>query len=160
MGFTNHLQRDRLGFTLVELMVVISIISLLTSALLVSLDIARKKTRDIVRKSNLKQLEIALEMNYNAFNAYTQPENCGSDDSYTGCDNNTTGAWAANSDLADLVNQGYISALPKDPVNNATYRYTYEVGNAGEAGYVSAGKMYDLCATLETGGTFCIRKRN
>ena len=160
MKYYHQLHRSHSGFTIIELLVVMSIIALLSSALLVSLNTARKKTRDTVRKSDLKQLEIALEMNFNAKGAYTQEENCGSDTSFTGCDNNATGAWGANSDLLDLVSQGYISILPKDPVNNATYKYSYEVGNAGEAGYVLPGMMYDLCATLEMGGSFCISKRN
>jgi len=62
------------------------------------------------------------------------------------------------SDLRDLVTDGFMGGLPKDPVNNATYYYSYEPWNAGEGGF-GAGKAYDLCARLEGGGNFCINKR-
>jgi len=151
------------GFTLIELLVVISIIGLLASIVLVSLNSARMKARDARRKSDIKQLEIALEMNYDRHGAYTQPENMCSDTSYGGfgrCGSaGGTGDWDANSDLRDLITDGFMSVLPKDPINNSTYNYTYEPWNAGEGGYTQAGQAYDLCVKLEAGGKFCINKR-
>ncbi|MCK5059856.1 MAG: type II secretion system protein [Candidatus Pacebacteria bacterium] len=152
------------GFTLIELLVVISIIGLLGSIVLSTLNTARQKSRDAKRKSDIKQLERALAFNYDKYGAYTQPENFWGDCSTGG----TTGApggcgsagdWDANSDLRDLIADGFISALPKDPLNNSTYKYTYEPWNAGQGGFVQAGQAYDLCATLEAGGNFCINKR-
>jgi prepilin-type N-terminal cleavage/methylation domain-containing protein len=152
------------GFTLIELLVVISIIALLSSVVLSSLNSARVKARDATRKLDLRQLETALEFLYDKHSAYTQPENMCSDTSYGGLGAcgaaGGTGDWDANSDMRDLITEGFMSSLPKDPRNDATYRYTYEPWNAGESGYTNAGQAYDLCATLEAGGTFCINKRN
>jgi len=152
------------GFTLIELLVVISIIALLSSIVLSSLNSARVKARDTTRKIDLKQLETALEFLYDKRGAYTQPEAMCSDTSYGGLGAcgaaGGAGDWDANSDMRDLINDGFISSLPKDPLNNSTYKYTYEPWNAGEGGYTNAGQAYDLCATLEAGGTFCINKRN
>lgn len=152
------------GFTLIELLVVIAIIGLLSSVVMTSLNTARIKSRDTRRKADIKQLEIALEFNYDKYGSYTQPENLCSDTSYGAIGScggaGGTGNWDANSDLRDLVTDSFLSALPVDPVNNATYQYQYEPWNAGEDGYTKAGQAYNLCATLEAGGSFCIYKRN
>ncbi|MFH1611807.1 MAG: type II secretion system protein [bacterium] len=152
------------GFTLIELLVVIAIIGLLASIVLVSVNSVRKKARDAKRKQDLRQLEVALELNYDKHGAYTLPENMCSDTSYGGLGGcgaaGGTGDWDANSDLRDLITDGFVSVLPKDPINNSTYNYKYEPWNAGDGGYVKACQAYDLCAVLETGGNFCINKRN
>lgn len=152
------------GFTLIELLVVIAIVGLLSTLAVVALNNARKKSRDTKRKADLKQLETALELNYDKHGAYTQIENMCSDTSYGGLGGcgaaGGTGDWDANSDLRDLITDGFMASLPKDPINNSTYYYSYEPWNAGEDGYASAGQAYRLCAVLEAGGNFCINKRN
>lgn len=54
------LKQDK-GFTLVELLTVISIISILTALLTVSFVNVSQRSRDGARKSNLKQIQAALE---------------------------------------------------------------------------------------------------
>ena len=53
------------GFTLIELMMVISIISLLSSIVLASLSQAGKRSRDAVRLSDIKQIRNAIELYIN-----------------------------------------------------------------------------------------------
>jgi len=129
-----------------------------------SLNTARAKARDARRKSDIKQIELALELNFDRHGSFTQPETMCSDTSYGGLGAcgaaGGNGDWDSNSDLRDLVTDGFMSELPLDPINNSTYKYNYEPWNAGQSGYVSAGQAYDLCATLESGGSFCINKRN
>ena len=55
------------GFTLVELLAVMAIISLLMSMLLPGMDVARRKARGAVCLSNLRQIHIAIE-DYRATN--------------------------------------------------------------------------------------------
>ncbi len=54
-------KRKLLGFTLIELLVVISIIGILASLALVSYTRSQKQTRDVRRKSDLRQYQTALE---------------------------------------------------------------------------------------------------
>ena len=65
----NHTKR---GFTLIELLVVIAIIGILSSVVLASLNSARQKGRDARRISDLKQLQLALELYYDS-NGSTYP---------------------------------------------------------------------------------------
>ena len=58
------------GFTLIELLVVIAIIGLLSSVVLVTVNSARMKSRDLVRIATLKQVETALELYYDKYGHY------------------------------------------------------------------------------------------
>jgi len=113
------------GFTLIELLVVIAIIGLLASIVLVSLNSARAKARDVRRIADLRQMQLALEMYYDTNgsypnrHAYTSSVNCGS-------------SWCnLESDLSP-----YMSNLPRDPLGlQDTYRYYYDGGESDDYGY-------------------------
>ncbi len=101
------MQITKRGFTLIELLVVIAIIGLLASIVLVSLSGARAKAYDVSRKSELKELQAALELYYNDHNSYPS----------------TNGQWWGNSpNGGNQINwipgltPTYISVLPQDPV--------------------------------------------
>ena len=61
--------REKAGFTLIELLVVIAIIGILSSVVLASLNSARQKSRDAKRISDLKQIQLALELYYGDYNS-------------------------------------------------------------------------------------------
>src|SRR3989338_3218374 len=63
-------QQRHYGFTLIELMVVISIISLLASIILASMNSARAKARDARRLHDLRQIETALALFYDKYGKY------------------------------------------------------------------------------------------
>ena len=65
------------GFTMIELLVAISIIGILISVLVVSFDGARNSSRDKAMQAELKELQLAIEL-YRAQNgAFPVPETAG-----------------------------------------------------------------------------------
>jgi len=114
------------GFTLIELLVVIAIIGLLATIVLVSLNTARQKARDVRRVGDLRQVALALEMYYDDHSAYP---------AVIGCTNANWGTMGATYIEFD----GYMTKIPSDPTNNATYYYAYG----------STGIEYTLKAILE-----------
>jgi len=85
------------GFTLIELLVVIAIIGILATIVMVSLNTARSKARDARRVSDVRQLQLALQMYYDANGSYP-------------------------SALSGLT-PTYISVVPKDPDGTTDYQY-------------------------------------
>lgn len=88
------------GFTLIELLIVIAIIGILSSIVIASLNSARKKARDSRRVADIKQIQLALEMYFDANTSYP-----------------TT--------IVALVTGGQIASEPKDPIGNTAYSYAY-----------------------------------
>src|SRR3989344_6320430 len=137
---SNTKQRD--GFTLLELLVVIAVISLLATTVVVRVDQVRKQARDIRRLADLIQLSNALELYYADHNRY--PDTCngsgvtaGHATSYGDCDNNY---------IMDLSN--YISRLPIDPRGDSADKgYMYYV--SGDADAQQHYKLFSYNSTEE-----------
>ncbi|MCX6816558.1 MAG: prepilin-type N-terminal cleavage/methylation domain-containing protein [Candidatus Beckwithbacteria bacterium] len=100
------------GFTLVELLVSITILGILASIGLGVFTSAQIKSRDARRKSNLDQISKALEMYFNDYKEYP--------DSDTG---NISGFTWGTSSFQDTKGTVYMVKLPKDPVSGYTYYY-------------------------------------
>jgi len=88
------------GFTLLELLVVIAIIGILSSVVLASLNNARVRARDTNRITDVKQIQLALELYF---------------------DSNSSAYPTALTDLVPL----YISVEPRDPSTGDSYFYAY-----------------------------------
>lgn len=117
------------GFTLIELLVVVAIIGILSSIVLASLNSARKKGRDARRISDIKQLQLALELYYDS-----------------------TGGYPVGTALAP-VTPTYISVVPADPTNTGIYVYSYQATNGAATPAACASGTcagYVLKAVLET----------
>ena len=104
------------GFTLIELLVVIAVIGLLASIVLVSLGPARDKARDARRQSDLRQINLAMEMCYD-------DGACNVDEAYP---DTTVGADA----LTRIDSDGtplYLT-VPLDPKDTGNQQYTWTDG--------------------------------
>lgn len=123
-------QRGTRGFTLIELLTVIAIIGILTTVVSVNVSSSRRQARDARRKTDLKTIQTAVEL---YTNAQGQPPQATTWLSSTG----TTG-WIPNLD-------SYLSSVPQDPLNNATYYYRYKSGTSGyETSYVVDGVLEEV----------------
>jgi len=114
------------GFTLIELLVVISIISVLSALLMANFIGVRQRGRDAERKSDLRQIQSALEL-YRA-DAGGYPDS-------------TLGEYPVN--CGDPINNGstvYMQELPCDPLSSlGMYEYTSFNG----------GQTYQLSSCIE-----------
>jgi prepilin-type N-terminal cleavage/methylation domain-containing protein len=74
---TSTVSKSRKGFTLLELLVVISIIAILVALGVVSFTTAQKKGRDARRRGDMKAMQQMMEQYYSANNsAYPAEVNC------------------------------------------------------------------------------------
>jgi len=132
ISFSHFLRRrDGLGFTLIELLVVIAIIGVLASIVLASLNSARTKSRDARRVADIKQIQLALELYFDAQASPSYPA--------------TTG----------LLAPTYIPTVPIDPLGGA---YAYGQCTGGTSYHLGAGLEDAANPALDTdrdGNTLC-----
>ncbi len=133
------------AFTLIELLVVIAIIGLLSTIAVVVMDKSRIAARDVKRKSDLRQIKLALDLYYDDnghFPVVASPWACSATTDLDTCSN---ARWLS---LQTML-QTYITVLPADPINKNITDPTFQ-GNFTYAYYSNAsGSKYDLIANLE-----------
>lgn len=128
-----------MGFTLLEILVVISIIGILIAIGSAAFSTAQKKGRDARRRADMKQYQSAYEQYYSVNSAYS-----------------------ANCATMDINFSGGASAAPSDPKNSGSYVYTKTctastycvcalLDNAGSGTYTDSG------CTVGTGDYFCVQ---
>lgn len=129
------------GFTIIELIMVMGIVSVIIGFTLVTYPSSRKRAHDTQRKSDLKQYQTALEIFANKNN---------------GLYPSRTGAWVEAATTLCVTDLGYTaSECPKDPKDNKDVcgtgtnkcRYYYRSNGSG-SGTVDATN-YVLYAALE-----------
>lgn len=124
------------GFTLIELLVVIAIIGVLSALLMANFVGVRQRARDAQRKSDLRQIQSALELyrsdngSYPTYSSSTLP--CGTKSSmYAGNPGIFPNSPPNNTSV-------YMQSIPCDPLSGSTGYY-----------YSSTGTTYSLTACLE-----------
>jgi prepilin-type N-terminal cleavage/methylation domain-containing protein len=132
------------GFTLVELLVVISIIAVLAAATVVVYETTQQTGRDGRRIADVSQVTNALETYYTNFNGYPQITSCTPGVS---CGPLTFSSTNFSSSLGTYFNG---NVIPTDPTNTGSYTYKYFVC-AG----ASSATAYIICAPLESCGNRC-----
>ena len=128
--------KNKQGFTLIELLVVIAIIGLLATLSVVALNNARERARDSRRISDIRQIQTALELYYNANPTTGYPDNTTTE----------TGA-AAHTELSPDLDS-YLNPIPENPTpddcaTDGTYTYTKVDDNSYTLEY---------CLGSDTGG--------
>jgi general secretion pathway protein G len=138
--------RFKKGFTLVELLIVISILGILVTIGLVSFRTAQARGRDTARKSDLKQIAAALEL-YNAdYNKYPDAANgiilsCPSP--------NTPCTWGALDRSFTDNKTVYMKVVPKDPSKGFSYFYrTVAVDGISNLGFQLFASLENTQDTL------------
>jgi type II secretion system protein G len=116
------------GFTLIEMLVVISIVGILIGLSIFGLQSARESSRDASRKTDLELIRSGIEI-YRA-DCGTYPLVLSSPLMGTESTGNTC-----------LTTTTYIAEIPTDPLPGRSYYYS------------SDGITYELCTALEGGGT-------
>lgn len=119
LRFKNRIQG---GFTLIELLIVVAIIGILSTLIMVNFIGIRQRARDAQRKSNLRQIQSALELYRSDSGSYPAAlGNCGTS--------------LGNSDCTTI----YLQKIPSDPLNSGEYVYEYTFN----------GSSYSLHSCLE-----------
>lgn len=109
------------GFTLIELMVSISIVAIISTVGMVVYGQAQKSARDSRRKQDLKSIQLALEL-------YKQVNN----------------VYPVTTSLSSIT-PNYIASIPTDP-KGASYVY---VSNVNVCGNYGVNQFYYLTTILE-----------
>lgn len=126
----------RSGFTLVELIITMSLIAILSSFGMNGYLNSQKRARDAERQSDLYQYKVALE-NYASVNGGNYPATSG----------------VANTALA-VLKPNYMSDLPTDPKGN-TYYYRGDANNWILQGCLEVGtsspQPYQVCSNGRSG---------
>lgn len=136
----NRRSKPRSGFTLIEMLIVIAIISILSSVILVGLGPARTASRDTRRIADLREVQNALEIFYNRCTHYPAsptpapppPQSCPA-----GPKGPVTIAWSDLQSVLTGSNLG-VDNVPNDPTAGSDYFY----GTNG-SGYILGAALED-----------------
>lgn len=137
----NKLMKKIDGFSLIELLIVISIIAILGAIALSAFSTARKQARDIQRKGELNQYKVALESYYAVNNQY--PISIGMVDSQGG-----GGIFASGSDLV----KNFMAGQYLQGVNVPEYQHRYITDSGGTIYKLMTDTEIDVCFEICANG--------
>lgn len=129
-------EQQRSGFTLIELMIVMIIMGVLVTIGIGTFTSSQKKSRDVKRKNDLRQISISLEAYNNDKGQYPDSSATGT---MLGCGVNDSQECAWGGTFSDKNDTLYMVQLPTDPTSTRRYFYVAAANN----------KSYQLYARLE-----------
>lgn len=156
---SKHLEKRKNGFTLIELLVVIAIIGLLASIILVSINSARTKAKNVKRQADLKQISTAMSLFYQQNGRMPYNNNCGSNNICAGtgwfgaCDQPAPETAGANSvtynlnlgaydmSMQELVDAGYMTKIPHSSSGPGYCYFDFGNGNTEFKGAIIATNL-------------------
>ncbi len=139
------------GFTLIELVVVISILAILSGVLVPRVTSHLKSARDARRLADIKAVRGAIEQYYLDKGSYPAANA-----------NSSYGGWDVSSDgdfIRVLRDQGYLDEDGTDPINDATFHYRYYVYAKGSYGCVGNADFYVLGIRSFESGDFASKNK-
>lgn len=146
------LKNHQKGFSLVEILVAVSIIGILSVVGLGAAASIQKSTRDAQRESDLRTLQSALQQYYADNQHYPGSMDLSSPSLIEL--NNCTGKSSCN-----VVTKKYLTTIPRDPATGTLTPYCYQSQttslNPATCNSQNAGSchFYVLCALSELGGS-------
>lgn len=128
VGFVKNISR---GFTLIEVLVVIAIISILAGVIAVNSADSNKQARDEKRQADLRALQSALEMYRNQDPDKKYPPACDSKvGDWAGQQGTSYACAGGNTQYIEGLAPKFIPVLPTDPkLNGSQSGYVYMVNN-------------------------------
>lgn len=140
----NVKKRRAAGFTLLELLIVISIIAILSVALVLVLNPAEtlRKSRDAQRISDLNTMKTALGLYLTSTSTPDLGVCAGTKSSTTTLVYTTDGLGWIDVNLNALTGGSPVSNLPVDPVNDTAHAYLYKCDDVA--------KTFEISAVLES----------
>ncbi len=124
------------GFTLIELVIVISILAILSGVLVPRVTSHLEASRDARRLADIKAVRSAIEQYHMDKGVY--PE-AGANSSYGGWDVSNDGDF-----IRVLAEQGYLDGDAVDPINDSSFHYRYYVYSRGSYGCAGDSDYYVL----------------
>lgn len=124
------------AFTLIELVVVVSILAILAGVLVPRVSNHMRAANDAQRLADIKMIRNAIEQYYMDKGTYPKANT-----------NSAYGGWDVSHDgnfIDELVETGYLERTPRDPINDATYHYRYYIYNRNSYGCSGQKKFYVL----------------
>lgn len=148
--------QKRNGFSLIEILVAITIIGIVTGVIAMSVSSIQRNTRDSQRETDLRVLQSALQQFYADKNYYPNSDlsaQIANGSALTNCSGEGAGC---------VVSKTYLSKTPKDP-NSPSVNYCYmsqlsftglaftTANECTSSSSTNSGKChyYELCADLE-----------
>lgn len=130
------LHNVRRGFTLIELVVVVSILAILSGVLVPRVTNHMRAARDARRLADIKTVRTAIEQYYQDKGTY--PAQNG---------NSSYGGWDVSSDgdfIRVLRDSGYLEEDAVDPINDSTFHYRYYIYRRAAYGCAGNTQFYVL----------------
>tara|TARA_B100000508_G_scaffold140089_1_gene140098 strand:+ start:5724 stop:6302 length:579 start_codon:yes stop_codon:yes gene_type:complete len=142
----------RRGFTLIEVLVVISIIGILTAVLYLNFSEARNESRNKVVQSELKEMQLALEVYKAQFGRYpSAPASC---DTVSGATTTASSASCGTVPYIAGISPDFIAGVPAENTSgNSACTFIYSVESTDGDWYKLTARNCHYAASSTAGVT-------
>ncbi|MFC1613416.1 type II secretion system protein [Patescibacteria group bacterium] len=144
-----NIKSQKNGFTLIELLVVIAVISLLSTFVIIGVDIARRKSRDTKRVADMKQLKTVFNLFFNDNDRFPNSADDGVSSSGE--------VIGDNNGPIETALAPYMSIVPGDPLwdggtSDDDFYYAYDPSHATCNFVISINRFETQAALDDYGG--------